>query len=92
MGLLADDKEFIDVIKEATKLASRSQLRKLFVTLLVSNTMSRPEFVWEETWEFLADGILYDRRQLLRNLGKISSIFYNFVFKVFIYFLPFILY
>lgn len=69
VGLLSDDKEFIDSIKEAAELASGHYLRKLFVTLLVSNTMSRPAFVWEETWEFLADGIIYERRRLFNRPG-----------------------
>ncbi|VFR01704.1 unnamed protein product [Cuscuta campestris] len=68
LGLLIDDKEFIEGIKEAVELGSGNQLRKLFVTLLVTNAMSRPCVVWEKTWELLADGILYDRRRLLRNL------------------------
>lgn len=46
MGLLADDKEFVDGIKEVAEIASGCQIRKLYVTLLLSNTMSRPEFVW----------------------------------------------
>jgi len=34
MGLLADDKKFINTIIEANNLASGIQLRRLFVTLL----------------------------------------------------------
>jgi len=34
MGLLAEDKKFTDAIIEANNLASRIQLRRLFVTLL----------------------------------------------------------
>ena len=80
MGLLANDKEFIDATKEAAELAYGIQLRKLFVSLLVSNTMSRPQSVWKETWELLANGILYDRRRLLRNSGT------NYLFKITILF------
>jgi len=49
MGLLAEDKGFIDVIIKANTLASVTQLRRLFVTLLLMNTMSRPEEVWYKT-------------------------------------------
>lgn len=49
MGLLADDKEFIDVIIEANELASGHQLRRLFVTLLLMNTMTTPYRVWNST-------------------------------------------
>lgn len=40
LGLLDDDSEFIDVITEASEIAPGNQLRRLFVTLLVMNTMS----------------------------------------------------
>jgi len=49
MGLLRDDKEFIDSIIESNNLASGIQLRRLFVTLLLMNTMSRPDEVWNKT-------------------------------------------
>lgn len=65
LGLLDDDREFIDAIKEASELTSGHQLRRLFVTLLVMNSMSRPITVWNGTWKLLSDGILYERRKQL---------------------------
>ncbi|XP_057419198.1 uncharacterized protein LOC130713450 [Lotus japonicus] len=65
LGLLADDREFIDAIVEANELASGIQLRRFFVMLLTTNTMSKPEFVWEKSWRILSDGILYERRKKL---------------------------
>jgi len=38
---LTNDKEFIDVIKETSEIASRYQIRRLFVTLLGMNTISK---------------------------------------------------
>ncbi|KAD4981810.1 hypothetical protein E3N88_18481 [Mikania micrantha] len=38
-------------------------LRSLFATMLLSNTLSRPDFVWENTWTYLSDGILYRQRK-----------------------------
>nr|KAJ0217909.1 hypothetical protein LSAT_V11C300134380 [Lactuca sativa] len=58
LGLLDDDKEYIDAIKEASHSGSGFYLRFLFATLLMCNTMSKPEVVWENTWEYLAYGIL----------------------------------
>jgi len=58
MGLLADDKEFIDVIVEANNLALGIQLRRLFVTLLLMNTMSIPDEVGNNTWKLLSDDIV----------------------------------
>ncbi|XP_015953323.1 uncharacterized protein LOC107477766 [Arachis duranensis] len=45
MGLLCDDKEFIIAINEVAELTSGHQLRKLFVMLLISNSISNPERV-----------------------------------------------
>jgi len=63
MGLLADDKEFIDAIIDSNNFALRIQLRRLFVTLLVMNTMSRLDEVWEKTWKLLSNDIVYQKRK-----------------------------
>ncbi|CAH1418625.1 unnamed protein product [Lactuca virosa] len=49
LGLLDDDKEYIDAIKEASHYGSDFYLRFLFATLLMCNSMSKPEVVWENT-------------------------------------------
>ncbi|CAH1445219.1 unnamed protein product [Lactuca virosa] len=67
LGLLDDDKEYIDAIKEANHSGSGFYLRFLFATLLMCNSMSKPEVVWENTWEYLADGILYRQRQRFKS-------------------------
>nr|KAJ0202598.1 hypothetical protein LSAT_V11C500253590 [Lactuca sativa] len=69
LGLLDDDKEYIDAIKEASHSGSGFYLRFLFATLLMCNSMSKPEVVWENTWEYLSDGILYNQRQKLKSPG-----------------------
>jgi len=43
--LLADNKEIIDAIKKTNELAFGTQLQKLFVSLLIMNTMSKPDVV-----------------------------------------------
>ena len=40
MRLLTEDKEFIDAIQKVAELSLGLQLRKSFVTLLISNAMS----------------------------------------------------
>ncbi|KAM3216061.1 hypothetical protein P3L10_025501 [Capsicum annuum] len=67
LGLLDDDKEYVDAIKEASNWGMPSYLRQLFVMLLLSNSMSRPEFVWEATWMLLSEDILYEVRRVTGN-------------------------
>ncbi|XP_031096989.1 uncharacterized protein LOC116001240 [Ipomoea triloba] len=64
-GLLQDDTEYVDAIMEASHFATPHSLRKLFVTLLLSNTMARLEIVWEKVWTHLADDAQHTRRRLL---------------------------
>ncbi|KAK9724272.1 hypothetical protein RND81_05G060200 [Saponaria officinalis] len=67
LGLLGDDKEYVDAIIEASFWASGFYLRNLFVTLLLSNSILRPDEVWDKTWHLLSDDILYKRRNILQN-------------------------
>ncbi|XP_022019618.1 uncharacterized protein LOC110919663 [Helianthus annuus] len=62
-GLLDDDNEYIECIKESSFTGNGHYLRSLFGTLLLSNTLSRPEFVWEKTWELMSEDILYNMRK-----------------------------
>lgn len=48
IGLLEDDKEYIEAIKETSEWASGSYCRSLFVLLITSDSLSRPEYVWEQ--------------------------------------------
>ncbi|XP_019240815.1 PREDICTED: uncharacterized protein LOC109220798 [Nicotiana attenuata] len=67
LGLLDDDKQYVDAIKEASHWGMASYLRQLFAMLLLSNSMSRPEYVWEATWILLSDDILHEQRRILDN-------------------------
>ncbi|XP_022015055.1 uncharacterized protein LOC110914573 [Helianthus annuus] len=62
-GLLDDDNEYIECIKEASFTGNGNYLRCLFGTLLLSNMLSIPEVVWDKTWEFLSEDILYNMRK-----------------------------
>lgn len=70
LGLLADDKEFIDGIIEVSTFGSGFYLRKLFATLLLTSSMSDPLYVWEKSWELLSDDILHERRRTLNCPGN----------------------
>ena len=76
LGLLDDDKEYVDAIKEASHPGTGFYLRFLFATMLMSNSLGRPEFVWENTWQHLSDGILYNQQRRLKSPGIIISYHY----------------
>ncbi|XP_057452414.1 uncharacterized protein LOC130744237 [Lotus japonicus] len=63
MGLLKDDREFIDAIHNVATLSSGAIVRNLFVSYLLGNTLSNPLNVWNKTWLELADEIQYDLRK-----------------------------
>ncbi|XP_022014702.1 uncharacterized protein LOC110914199 [Helianthus annuus] len=63
-GLLNDDKEWNDALSEAKLWASGSQLRELFVTMLLFCEVNRPAQLWAQNWEILSDDILYLKRRL----------------------------
>ncbi|XP_025616692.1 uncharacterized protein [Arachis hypogaea] len=71
LGLLQDDNEFIDAIKEASSWASGSYVKRLFVILLTSNNISRPEHVWYRCWHELSDDILYRQRAVM-NISELT--------------------
>ncbi|XP_076941143.1 ATP-dependent DNA helicase RRM3-like [Bidens hawaiensis] len=69
-GLLDDDNEYVEAIVEASFTGTGYYLRSLFCTLLMSESMSRPEFVWEKTtWTYFSDDILNKQRIVLKHLG-----------------------
>ncbi|RID75775.1 hypothetical protein BRARA_B02803 [Brassica rapa] len=63
LGLMDDDKEFIEAIKDASDCSSATYSRKLFARMLVSKSLSQPHVVCEATWEYLTDDILYKKRR-----------------------------
>ncbi|XP_031116659.1 uncharacterized protein LOC116020319 [Ipomoea triloba] len=64
-GLIEDDKEYVDAITEAALWSSSHSLRKLFVTLLTSNSMAKPENVWEVVRQYLSDDAEFNARRKL---------------------------
>ncbi|XP_031099477.1 uncharacterized protein LOC116003677 [Ipomoea triloba] len=65
-GLLDDDKEYIDAIVEASQWSTAQSMRKLFVILLTSNLVNRPENVWNEVWQHLAEDVQFNKRKVLQ--------------------------
>ncbi|XP_021984671.1 uncharacterized protein LOC110880456 [Helianthus annuus] len=61
MGLLDDDMEYIEAIKEVSFAGDGRYTRAL------------PEYVFEQTWKFLGDDILYSRRKATKNKELVMS-------------------
>ncbi|XP_076903118.1 uncharacterized protein LOC143558087 [Bidens hawaiensis] len=68
-GLLDDDKEYIEAIEEASHTANGYYLRNLFAKMLITSSLSRPGYVWDNTWQFLVDEILYHQQKKHKNPG-----------------------
>ncbi|XP_061349669.1 uncharacterized protein LOC133294914 [Gastrolobium bilobum] len=71
LGLLDDDNEYIDAIKEASFWVFAYYLRNLFALLLLSNSMTKPENVWDKCWNYLSDDVLYRHR---KNTGRQDAV------------------
>ncbi|XP_042067055.1 uncharacterized protein LOC121810326 [Salvia splendens] len=69
LGLLDDDKEYVDGIIEASFWSSAHSIRLLFVSLLTSESISRPDFVWRSCWKYLSDDVQYNQRKLRNHAG-----------------------
>ncbi|XP_071694640.1 uncharacterized protein [Rutidosis leptorrhynchoides] len=75
MGLLDVDQEYIECIKSASVWGSGSWLRNFFAQLLLSESLSRPEDVFEKTFDYLAADIIHQSisgiqptREMIQNL------------------------
>ncbi|XP_021985309.1 uncharacterized protein LOC110881326 [Helianthus annuus] len=67
LGLLDDDTEYIEAIKEANETTTCSYIRVLFAMMLLSNTLSRPKVVWQSTWKYMTDDFIYRLRKFHRS-------------------------
>jgi hypothetical protein len=80
LGLLEDDKEYVDAILEASSWATASYLRTFFVQMLLSSSVARPDELWLKTSKFLCEDILHMQRQILNCPGMLlffSDVFLN---------------
>lgn len=69
LGLLDNDQEYIEGLKECSFWASAGFVRKFFVNMLLSESLSMPGVVWEATKDILSEDILYLERRKSRNPG-----------------------
>jgi len=57
LGLLHDDKEYMNGFKDANFCCSAKYVRSLFVIMLLSESLTKPEMVWDKTWRILSEDI-----------------------------------
>ncbi|XP_048630259.1 uncharacterized protein LOC111213609 isoform X1 [Brassica napus] len=78
LGLLDDDKEYIEGLKECSFWASSGYVRHLFAKMLLSGSLSMPKLVWESCTDILSEDVLYIERKKRKNPGELKKyIFLN---------------
>nr|GEX51246.1 hypothetical protein [Tanacetum cinerariifolium] len=70
--LLKDDKEYIYGLLKAILWGTKNYLRMFFVMLIMTDNMSRPEIVYEKTWEVLAADVLHVERAKHKNAALVT--------------------
>ncbi|CAF1924320.1 unnamed protein product, partial [Brassica napus] len=64
-GLLANDAEWHESMAELNTWGTPSQLREMFVTLLIYCHVANPKELWDKCWKTLSEDILYKKHQLI---------------------------
>ena len=85
-GLLEDDREYIESIKDAAHWSSADHLRDLFVTLLSQKELDTPLNVWLQTWHLLSEDVEYKRSLLLGIPGTTWKLFSELYSLTYFYF------
>ena len=75
-GLLEEDKEYIDGLFEASEWGMADYLRDYFVKLILTDSMSRPEYVWEQTWHLMAEDVLRIERLRHNHPGNYFNLYH----------------
>ena len=63
MGLLQDDSEWVNCMETASTFAHPIQLRNLFVTILLYNSVSDPPSLWNQFRECMSEDFLHRARR-----------------------------
>ncbi|XP_052625415.1 uncharacterized protein LOC111890051 isoform X1 [Lactuca sativa] len=62
LGLIGDDKEWMDAFVQASEWATSSQLRSLFCYLLLLCDVNDPMCLWDIGWRKMSDDLVYRMR------------------------------
>ena len=81
LGLLGDDREWDESIQEASFWSTATQLRQLFVVILLFCNVNNPIKFLEKHWKLMTDDILYKIKTLFNNpnFQVPEAELYNFV-------------
>lgn len=72
-GLLDDDKEWHEVLRECAQCGFAPQIRELFVRIIVNCRVSDMKSLWTNHWKEMSDDILYKRRKKCGNPNLMLS-------------------
>lgn len=81
-GFLDDDKEYIEGLKECSFWVLSGYACKLFVKMLISDSLFMFKLVWEEIKDILFEDVFYMERKKRRNLGIYWLIVNVYVYMV----------
>ncbi|KAB2622252.1 hypothetical protein D8674_024434 [Pyrus ussuriensis x Pyrus communis] len=63
LGLLGDDKEWIEALENAVNIATSRELRQLFVTMILFCEIANHQQLFNSHWQYMCDEILYELRK-----------------------------
>lgn len=66
-GLIGNDDEWREAMAEAYKSASGTQMRELFMTIILFCDVANPRSLWNDTWHLMQDDIVHSVRQQLQD-------------------------
>ncbi|KAJ1690784.1 hypothetical protein LUZ63_014939 [Rhynchospora breviuscula] len=67
LGLLNNNSEWLATMQEAAAVASSSQLRQLFIDILIFSEVADTAELWSNCWEYLGDDIMQKLRDYNHN-------------------------
>ncbi|XP_040368295.1 uncharacterized protein LOC112192958 isoform X3 [Rosa chinensis] len=67
LGLLGDDKEWIEALTNSSYIAMASEIRQLFVTIILFCDVASPQTLFDLHWSNMCDDILYKARLETQN-------------------------